>query len=135
MINTCVSRIWDLGGTPDIILCPSAVKQTISSSGIGGSVVADLYKDVGSKDSPATAVNAVDVLVTDFGTFKVVPDRFMPSTNCDFIDYDLWSIDYLRPFRTETLAKAGDSVKQLLIAEYGLRAKNGNGSGQLKSAK
>jgi len=25
-------------------------------------------------------------------------------------------------------------VKQLLIAEYGLRAKNGNGSGQLKSA-
>ena len=133
MINTAVSRIWDLGGTPDIILCPSAVKQTISGSGIGGSVVADLQKTVG--DKAATAVNAVDVLVTDFGTFKVVPDRFMPSTNCDFIDYDLWSIDYLRPFRTETLAKAGDSVKQLLIAEYGLRAKNGAGNGQVKSAK
>ena len=133
MVNTCVSRIWDLGGTPDIILCPSAVKQTISGSGIGGSVVADLQKSVG--DKAATAVNAVDVLVTDFGTFKVVPDRFMPSTNCDFIDYDLWSIDYLRPFKTETLAKSGDSVKQLLIAEYGLRAKNGLGNGQVKSAK
>jgi hypothetical protein len=36
--------------------------------------------------------------------------------------------------RTETLAKSGDSVKQLLIAEYGLRAKNGLGSGMLKSA-
>ena len=133
MVNTCVSRIWDLGGTPDIILCPSAVKQTISGSGIGGSVVADLQKSVG--DKAATAVNAVDVLVTDFGTFKVVPDRFMPSTNCDFIDYDLWAIDYLRPFKTETLAKSGDSVKQLLIAEYGLRAKNGLGNGQVKSAK
>ena len=33
--------------------------------------------------------------------------------------------DYLRPFQTETLAKTGDSVKQLMIAEYGLRAKNG----------
>jgi len=133
MVNTCVSRIWDLGGTPDIILCPSTVKQTISGSGIGGSVVADLQKSVG--DKAATAVNAVDVLVTDFGTFKVVPDRFMPATNCDFIDYDLWSIDYLRPFKTETLAKSGDSVKQLLIAEYGLRAKNGLGNGQIKSAK
>jgi len=132
MVNTVVSRVWDLGGTPDVILCPSTVKQTISGSGIGGSVVADLQKAVG--DKPATAVNAVDVLVTDFGTFKVVPDRFMPSTNCDFIDYDLWSIDYLRPFRTETLAKSGDSVKQLLIAEYGLRAKNGLGNGQVKSA-
>ena len=63
-----------------------------------------------------------------------MPDRFIPATNVNFIDFDLWSIDYLRPFRTETLAKSGDSVKQLLIAEYGLRAKNGNGSGQLKSA-
>ena len=134
MINTCVARIWDLGGSPDTILCKSDVKQTISSSSVGGSVVADLYKDVGSNDKPATAVNAVDVLVTDFGTFKVVPDRFLPDGNCDIVDFDLWSIDYLRPFRTETLAKSGDSVKQLLIAEYGLRAKNGSGSGQIKSA-
>jgi hypothetical protein len=134
MINTCIARIWDLGGSPDTILCKSDVKQTISSSSVGGSVVADLYKDVGSSDKPATAVNAIDVLVTDFGTFKVVPDRFLPDGNCDIIDFDLWSVDYLRPFRTETLAKSGDSVKQLLIAEYGLRAKNGSGSGQVKSA-
>ena len=134
MLNTCIARIWDLGGSPDTILCKSDVKQTISSADVGGSVVADLYKDVGSSAKPATAVNAVDVLVTDFGTFKVVPDRFLPDGNCDVVDFDLWSVDYLRPFRTETLAKSGDSVKQLLIAEYGLRAKNGSGSGQVKSA-
>ena len=134
MINTCVGRIWDLGGSPDTILCKSDVKQTISSASVGGATVADLYKDVGSSEKPATAVNAVDVLVTDFGTFKIIPDRFLPDGNCDVIDFDLWSIDYLRPFRTETLAKTGDSVKQMLIAEYGLRAKNGSGSGQVKSA-
>ena len=134
MINSVISRIWDLGGSPDTILCKSDVKQTISSADVGGSVVADLYKDVGSSNKPATAVNAVDVLVTDFGTFKVVPDRFLPDGNCNILDFDLWSVDYLRPFRTETLAKSGDSVKQLLIAEYGLRAKNGLGSGQVKSA-
>ena len=133
LVNNVVERIWNLGGTPDTILCDSTVKGTISSSTVGGAVVAAPRKDIGSKDS-ITAVNAVDVLVTDFGTFKVVPDRFIPTTQVDFIDFDLWSVDYLRPFRTETLAKSGDSVKQLLIAEYGLRAKNGNGSGQLKSA-
>jgi hypothetical protein len=133
LINNVVERIWNLGGTPDTILCNSTVKGTISSSTVGGAVVAAPRNDIGSKDS-ITAVNAVDVLVTDFGTFKVVPDRFIPATNVNFVDFDLWSVDYLRPFRTETLAKSGDSVKQLLIAEYGLRAKNGNGSGQLKSA-
>jgi len=134
MINAVIARIWDLGGSPDTILCKSDVKQTISSGDVGGSVVADLFKDVGSSAKPATAVNAIDVLVTDFGTFKVVPDRFLPDGNCDILDFDLWSVDYLRPFRTETLAKSGDSVKQLLIAEYGLRAKNGSGSGMVKSA-
>ena len=133
LINNVVERIWNLGGTPDTILCNSTVKGTISSSTVGGAVVAAPRGDIKGKDS-ITAVNAVDVLVTDFGTFKVVPDRFIPATNVDFVDFDLWSIDYLRPFRTETLAKSGDSVKQLLIAEYGLRAKNGHGSGMLKSA-
>ena len=133
LVNNVVERIWNLGGTPDTILCDSTVKGTISSSTVGGAVVAEPRANHSGK-GPITAVNAVDVLVTDFGTFKVVPDRFIPATQVDFVDFDLWSVDYLRPFRTETLAKSGDSVKQLLIAEYGLRAKNGNGSGQLKSA-
>ena len=133
LINNVAERVWNLGGTPDTILCNGTVKGTISSSTVGGAVVAEPRANHGGK-GPITAVNAVDVLVTDFGTFKVVPDRHIPATNVDFVDFDLWSVDYLRPFRTETLAKSGDSVKQLLIAEYGLRSKNGNGSGQLKSA-
>jgi hypothetical protein len=133
-INAVVSRIWDLGGTPDTIICDAPTKQTISSSAVGGQVVADpIGNNSGSK--AITAVNAVDVLVTDFGTFKIVPDRHTIGECAYFFDFDLWSIDYLRPFRTETLAKSGDSVKQLLIAEYGLRAKNGHGNGQLRAVK
>jgi len=133
-INAVVSRIWDLGGTPDTIICDAPTKQTISSSSVGGQVVADpIGNNSGSK--AITAVNAVDVLVTDFGTFKIVPDRHTVGECAYFFDFDLWSVDYLRPFRTETLAKSGDSVKQLLIAEYGLRAKNGHGNGQLRAVK
>ena len=127
-INTCIQRIWELGGNPDTIMCSGAKKVELSA--LGSSVVAALRTETGTS-GPATAVNAVDVLVTDFGTFKLVPNRFCDPTVVYIIDFDLWSIDYLRPFKTETLAKTGDSVKQMMIAEYGLRAKNSHGSGMV----
>ena len=37
-INETVSRIWDKGGTPDVIMCDGPTKQTISSSDVGGSM-------------------------------------------------------------------------------------------------
>ena len=112
MINLAMERCFTLGGEPSTILAPADLKQKISALGVPGT-------------GQATAVNAVDVLVTDFGTLKIVPSRLMLADMLFFVDYDFWSVDYLRPFQTETLAKTGDSIKQLMIAEYGLRAKNG----------
>jgi len=122
MINLAMQRAYTNGGEPKEILCDAGLKQKISA--LGGSVIADIQKDAPG-DTPATAVNAVDVLVTDFGTLHIVPSRLCLPNQLYFFDYDFWSIDYLRPFQTESLAKTGDSVKQLMIAEYGLRAKNG----------
>ena len=122
MINLAMQRVFTQGGEPTEIMCDASLKQKISA--LGGSVIADLQKDAPGA-VPATAVNAIDVLVTDFGTLKVVPSRLCLPNQLYFFDYDFWSIDYLRPFQTETLAKTGDSMKQLMIAEYGLRAKNG----------
>jgi len=122
MINLAMQRAFTEGGEPTDIMCDASLKQKISA--LGGSVVADLRKDAPGA-VPATAVNAIDVLVTDFGTLKIVPSRLCLPNQLYFFDYDFWSIDYLRPFQTETLAKTGDSIKQMMVAEYGLRAKNG----------
>jgi len=122
MINLAMERCFDNGGEPTDLMCDASLKQKISS--LGGSVIADLQKEAPGA-APATAINAIDVLVTDFGTLKIVPSRLCLPNQLYFFDYDFWSIDYLRPFQTETMAKTGDSVKQLMIAEYGLRAKNG----------
>ena len=122
MINLAMERCFTLGGEPSDILATASLKAKISA--LGGSVVADIQSNA-SGSKPATAINAIDVLVTDFGTLKIVPSRHMLDNMLFFVDYDFWSVDYLRPFQTETLAKTGDSVKQLIIAEYGLRAKNG----------
>ena len=122
MINLAMERCFSNGGEPTTILAPADLKAKISA--LGGSVVADIQSSA-SGAKPTTAINAIDVLVTDFCTLKIVPSRHMRADMLFFVDYDFWSVDYLRPFQTETLAKTGDSVKQLIIAEYGLRAKNG----------
>ena len=132
MLNTCVEQIWKAGGSPDVIMCDSALKVKLSA--LAGSVIADIVTNH-DKASPAHAVNSVDVIVTDFGTFKIVPNRFCLSNQLYVLDYDFWSVDYLRPFQTETLAKTGDSVKQMMIAEYGLRGKNGQASGSVIGVK
>ena len=125
MINLAMERCFTNGGEPSTIMAPADLKQKISA--LGGSVLADIQSNA-SGDKPTTAVNAIDVLVTDFGTLKIVPSRLMLADMLFFVDFDFWSVDYLRPFQTETLAKTGDSIKQLMIAEYGLRAKNGLGN-------
>ena len=85
---------------------------------------------------PAHVISAVDVYVSDFGTFKIVSDRNQfRDRDVFFIDFDYWSVAYLRPFKTEALAKSGDSVRQMLVVEYGLEAKNQASSGTLADVK
>jgi hypothetical protein len=132
MVNNCVEQIWKAGGSPDILMCRSDLKVKMSS--LAGSVVADIVTNH-DKTSPAAAINSVDVIVTDFGTFKIVPNRFCLANQLYLLDFDYWSVDYLRPFQTDTLAKTGDSVKQMMIAEYGLRGKNGQASGTVIGVK
>jgi hypothetical protein len=132
MINLAMERCFTNGGEPTTILAPADLKAKISA--LGGSVVADIQSQA-SGAKPTTAINAIDVLVTDFGTLKIVPSRHMRADMLFFVDYDFWAVDYLRPFQTETLAKTGDSVKQLIIAEYGLRSKNGLASAMVIAVK
>jgi hypothetical protein len=127
-IKNVIKDCYEAGGNPDLLLCPPAIKQAIS----------DLAQSVSSLrtetkgDAPAHVVAAVDVYVSDFGTFKIVSDRNMNATDhVFFLDMDFWAIGWLRPFQTVELAKTGDAHKQLLLAEYGLISKNERSSGIL----
>jgi hypothetical protein len=142
-IKSVIKKCFDAGGQPDMILVPSTVKQTISglaSVGSGSVSLGVPPRHSVSGSGPATAVAAVDVYVSDFGTFKIVPDRNLatdgPSSvaaNAFFLDMDFWAINWLRPWHTELMAKTGDSIKQMLIAEYGLVSRNEKSSGILAS--
>jgi hypothetical protein len=126
-MKTVIKECFDSGGTPDTILVGSANKQVISAL---TQTVSSLRTDA-NKQSPAHVVASVDVYVSDFGSFKIIPDRFQRARDCWFIDFDFWAVAYLRPFQTESLAKTGDSIKQMIIAEYGLMSKNQAANGFL----
>ena len=135
-IKAVIKKCYDAGGSPDMMLVPSNVKQTISAL---AQSVSEL-RTAANKEAPASVVAAVDIYVSDFGTFKIVPDRNLAkdgpgsvAANIFFLDMDYWAIAWLRPFQTVDLAKTGDSVKQLLVAEYGLVSKNEASSGILAS--
>ena len=126
-MKTVIKECFDSGGTPDTILVGSSNKQVISAL----SQTVSSLSTAADKAAPASVVASVDVYVSDFGTFKIIPDRFQRARDCWFIDFDFWAVAYLRPFQTETLAKTGDSIKQMLIAEYGLMSKNQAANGFL----
>ena len=142
-IKATIKEAYDAGGQPDIMLVPSVVKQTISTLASVGSGSVSLGippRNQISGKGPATAVAAVDVYVSDFGTFKIIPDRNLAAdgpgsvaANVFFLDMDYWGVAWLRPFQTVNLAKTGDSTKQMLLGEYGLVSKNEKASAILAS--
>ena len=137
-LRSVIKTVYEAGGDPDTILCKPSIKQSISafSTQPATATVSVPMRTKADGPKPAHVISAVDVYVSDFGTFKIVSDRNQfQEKDVFFIDFDYWSVAYLRPFRTELLAKTGDSIKQMLVVEYGLEAKNEASSGFLTDVK
>lgn len=119
ILKDLVSQCWTQGAEPDTIMVGAFNKQ--ATSAFAG--ILELTSDQGRKGQ-ARIVGAADTYVSDFGELSVVPNRFQRTSNAFIMDWDYVSVDYLRPFKQEPLAKTGDAKKNMLIVEYGLRVKN-----------
>lgn len=119
ILKTVAQAIWTSGGDLKILMVGGALK--VATSAFVG-IAANRHNVSG--DKPASVIGAVDVYVTDFGNLSIVPNRFMRVRDALFLDGEYYSIAYLRPFKTEELAKTGDAEKRMLIVEWGLKVKN-----------
>lgn len=106
---------------PDLLLVPSAQKQVVS--GFTGNATRTV--DADQKKLIAT----IDYYVHDYGTLRVVADRFIRSTDVFVLNTDMWALAWFDPIHMEDLAKTGDATKKLLICEYTLESRNEKGSG------
>lgn len=118
ILKNVMESCFTEGAEPSTLMVGPFNKQAVSD--FSGVVTRNF--DMSNVDpSPTAVIAAVDVYVSDFGTLKVIPNRFQRERDAWFIDFEFVEIDFLREFNTVELAKTGDAEKRMLLAEWGLR--------------
>jgi len=125
LLKTVMQSVWTNGGKADTIIVGPYNKRIISAGYTG---IATQYRE-NSGVKQATILGAASVYVSDFGELKIVPSRFSRDRSMLVLDMDYWALSYLRPFKTESLAKTGDAEKKQIIVEYTLISKQEAASG------
>ena len=115
------------GGEPDCVIVGPFNKGKLSAF----SGIATLYRDTAGSKGQASILGAADLYISDWGEVKIIPSRFSRDRTAMVVQKDMWSVDYLRPFKQEKLAKSGDSDKVHMITEYTLRCNNQLSSGKV----
>lgn len=124
LIKTTLNAIWTSGGNPDTMMVGGTQKQLFSSFTGGGTQMGNL--------DDKKLISAIDVYVSDFGTLKIVPNRFQRARTAFILEMDKWKVAYFRPFQTEDLAKTGDSDAKHILCEYALESCNEAASGAVR---
>jgi hypothetical protein len=126
ILKDVIQKVWTAGGTPKVLMCGPVNKARVSTF----SGIATRNFDLSNVSPKPTAIIAsADVYVSDFGTLRVIPNRFQRERDAWVLDFDMVEVAYLRPHKTEKLAKTGDAEKRMMIAEYTLRVKQEAGLG------
>jgi hypothetical protein len=123
LLKGVLKSIADNGGKPDTIMVGTFNKQVFSTFTGRATPIEQ------TKAKRITA--AVDAYESDFGTMKVVFNRFMRPRDVLILQMDMWAIAYLngRKFVSFDLAKTGDSLRKEVLSEYTLEARNEKASG------
>ena len=125
LLKDVCQKVFTAGGDPDILMVGPAQKQVVSGF-TGNATRMDKSED-------QKLYTAIDVYVSDFGEFKVIPNRFQRNRTAFLLQMDMWQVAYLRPIEVVDLAKTGDATKKLITVEYALLAKNEAASGVIRS--
>src|SRR5512139_2891827 len=122
-LKSSLNLIFTSGGKPDVIMVGPFNKQQFSTFTGRATPTEDTNKK--------KIVAAVDVYESDFGSLKVVPNRFSRSRSAYIFQSDMWAIAYLpgRKFATTPLSRTGDSDWKMILSEYTLEARNEKSSG------
>lgn len=123
LLKTVLQSIWNNGGKPDTIMTGGFNKQVFSTF----TGRASPFEETKAKKITAS----VDAYESDFGTLKVVANRFSRPRDVLVLQMDMWAIAYLngRKMVSIPLAITGDSQRKEVLSEYALEARNEKASG------
>ncbi|MDP1702593.1 MAG: DUF5309 domain-containing protein [Aestuariivirga sp.] len=121
LLKEVIRECFNAGAEPTTVMVGAFNKQVMST------FTGNATRQNDSKSEKLFA--AIDIYKSDFGTLKVVPNRFSRSRSALVLDPEYMKVGYLRPFSTHKLAKTGDSDRVQLLAEYTLVVGNEAGHG------
>lgn len=103
LVTGQIQAAWTQGGEIDLIMCGPSNKVNISK--FTGNV--QRVQDT----SDARLMTNIEIYRSDFGTHKVVANRFQRDREVHLLDTSLLALSSLRPLKTIDLAVTGDSEK------------------------
>lgn len=125
-LQTIIQACWSAGGQPDTLLVGPGTKTKIATAFTG---VATRYREV--PKGQASIVSGVDLYVSNFGEFTLVPSRFCRDQNILVLDMRYWALASLRSFFTKKLPDLGDAAQTAIYGEYTLESRQEAASGKI----
>ena len=145
-IKTMMREAYDAGGNPTIAMSTPAVIEVLSDYLFTSSArVATLQSDAGQGNRTdngtgggrsgggVVAQGSVNILVTNFGTLELVPNRFQDDSSTGgadlyLIDPELWERSYLQGYETKELARDGLAENREISVDVTLCSLNEEGN-------
>lgn len=117
-LKTVLKASFDAGGAPDMLMVGPFNRQIVSTFGGGATKFQRVEDD--------TLRTSFDVYESDFGSLKIVPNRFQRARDGLVLQTDMWALGFLpgRNFDTTELAKTGDTDRRQILSEYTLESRN-----------
>lgn len=125
-LDAVIQACWTQGGDPKVIMVGPHNRTVVS----GFSGISTLQTDANASGD-VTLMGAVDFYKSNFGTLKVVPNRFQRDQTAFVLDMDYFGVSSLRAMKINPLSKTGDNDKAQLLTELTLCVKNEAASGKV----
>lgn len=121
LLKTVLQAAYTASGeVPQMLVMSPSHKSTFS--GFAG--IATSRYQVGKKEQ-ARIIGGADVYMSDFGELTAVPHYIMSGSNTVFLlNPDYADLCFLDGFRTDDIAKSGDSEKRQIIADVTLAVRS-----------
>ena len=125
-VENAAELAWLDGGEPDTILCSNGQKKVVDAFTSRATRTAD----IGATDK-LSVQGTVNILVTSFGTFKVVMSRYIARNCLLLLQMDKWALGQLRAPKVVEGDPNADAKTKVIIGEYTLIARNPNSSAKV----
>lgn len=126
LLRTVVLGAYSNGGNPTMLMMAPVQKQVVSSTFTGNGT-----KFIKGETRELAA--AYDVYQSDFGTFKLVPNRVMQRTREAYlVDPDMAALAVLRDMQDQELARIGSARNYMIESEFTLEMREERAHGAVR---